>query len=131
MTDQPFLRDSETPRGSPENPRESLVVLALEVDSIPLATELANRKKESFAGEIIVVCCAKTPTVVVTPQSGTIVPVPAGTSIEEARRIGVAHATGDVIRVTTVTGRRRSDAAWPDRLSNAGVRRSSQRNGQP
>ena len=120
----------ETP---PELPQESLVVLALDVESLVLATELANRKMEGFGGQIVIVCRAGASTVAPTHQSVVIVSVAADVTAEEARRIGVARAAGDVIRVVAArTGRRRTDSApWTERLAKAGVRRAGQRTGQP
>lgn len=125
-------QNADGPRVSGGSARETLVVLALELDSLAAACELATRQKDDFRGEVVVLCSAQTSDVVRPQQMVTVIPVPEGVSAAEARRIGVNRAAGDVVRVTTVGGRTRwQSAAWADRLSRAGVLRLGQRASRP
>lgn len=114
-------------------PRESFVVVALDASAAPFLARLEDQAREGLRGQVVVVCSDKTASVATLPQWVTIVPVPEGqpVTLTEARCLGVAHAIGDVIYVTTSQALSAalqtpgSGRSWADRLVGAGVVRPS------
>jgi len=103
-------------------------LLALEAESVQTALALVKQPSSLTGSEVLVVCRESATGDAGVQQISGLIPVPDNTSVEEARRIGVNNAHGDVVRVTTAKAPRRwLSASWTDRMTGAGVRRSARR----
>jgi hypothetical protein len=111
----------------PEAPPQTWVVLALDGDEAGCVADLAAHGPPP-AVQIVLVCCARFAPVASSQRWLTIIPIPetGETTPAEARRLGLAHASGHIVRIRAAgESPERSGArlagGWASLLTEAGV----------
>lgn len=110
-------------------PLKSWVVVALGEAGQAFLAGLPHQVGPAGAQQVVVVCCAPATHIPPMPRWVTVVPItdPELATPTEARRVGLAHAAGDVVHFVSadvLVGARVEAAAardWPGRLALSGV----------